>query len=275
MKLLRSDSPEVARCITSANVRAIRYLPAFVYGCSLNVLILLLALVVSLTISPQAAAWFGVPIFLVWNVYVLWLTKSSRRNWAIAVCADRIYIRLGVNNLEVLVLEASEIISMSIKAVEVFLYGPKPRIAEWLVIEPAQAVAESLPSQMFSFLEDIWTHDSGNLVRVAILEGRLTIGWKWCQPVLRVFLQQVAQECPSVGIAPEERSKLDLNGIWNGIGVVRDAKQRRMLVQAKRLGFGGKCVRLLSLYRSMPRREASVYLAEIEREEAGTGHPTV
>jgi hypothetical protein len=42
-----------------------------------------------------------------------------------------------------------------------------------------------------------------------------------------------------------------------------------MLVEAKRLGFGCKCAELLSLYRSMPLREASAYLAEIEREEAG------
>jgi hypothetical protein len=65
---------------------------------------------------------------------------------------------------------------------------------------------------------------------------------------------------------------LDLNGIWHGPRGGPDAQQRQMLVQAKRLGFGCKCAELLSLYRSIPFREASAYLAEIEREEAGTEH---
>jgi hypothetical protein len=275
MKLLRSDSPEVARCIASASVRASWRFPALVYGCFPNVLILLIALTISLIVSVRAAGWFGVPIFLVWNVYVLWLLKSSRRNWVIAVCPDRVCIRLGVNIAEVIMLEASEITSMSIKTVEVFLYGPKPKFAEWLVIEPAQAVAEIVPSAFLSFLEDIWKHDSGTRVRVAILEGRLTIGWKWCHPALRTFLQQAARACPSVVIGPEERSELDLNGVWHGPRGGPDVQQRRMLVQAKRLGFGSKCEWLLFLHWGIPRREVSAYMAELEREEAGTGHPTV
>jgi hypothetical protein len=41
-----------------------------------------------------------------------------------------------------------------------------------------------------------------------------------------------------------------------------------MLVQAIRLGFGCECAELLSLYRRIPRREVSAYMAEIEQEEA-------
>jgi len=80
------------------------------------------------------------------------------------------------------------------------------------------------------------------------------------------------RECPSVVIAPEERSELDLNGIWNGVRFAwkkPDAQQRRMLVQAKRLGFGCKCAELLSLHRGMSLQESNAYLAEIEQEEAG------
>jgi len=61
---------------------------------------------------------------------------------------------------------------------------------------------------------------------------------------------------------------LDLNGVWHGPRGGPDAQQRRMLVQAKRLGFGCECERLLSLYRGIPRREVSAYMAEIEQEEA-------
>ena len=94
------------------------------------------------------------------------------------------------------------------------------------------------------------------------------MNWQPCRPALRVFLQRVVRECPSVVIAPEERSELDLNGIWNGVRFAwkkPDAQQRRMLVQAKRLGFGCKCAELLSRYRGLSPGEASAYLAEIER----------
>ena len=155
MELVRSDAPEVTRCIDSAGAQASRRLPAFVYGCSLNALILLIAIAVSLIVSVRAAAWFGVPVFLAWNVYVLWLLKTPRRNWVIAACADRVCIRVGVNIPEVIMLEVSEIASMSIKTIEVFLYGPKPKFVEWLVIEPAQAVAETVPDHITSFLGDI------------------------------------------------------------------------------------------------------------------------
>jgi hypothetical protein len=270
MKLVRSDTPEVARCIASAGARASRRLPAFVYGCSLNALILLIAVAVSFIVSVRAAAWFGVPVLLAWNVCVLWWTKAPRRNCVIAACADRVYIRLFVaraSEPHVIVLEASEITSMSIKTVEVFLYGPKPKLAEWLAIEPAQAIAESVPSHILSYLEDIWTHDSDSMLRVAILEGRLTVGWKWCHPALRTFLQQVVQECPSVVIAPEEHSELDLNGIWKG-SREPNAEQRQMLAQAKHIGFGSECAQRLSEYKYMSPREASAYMAEIEQEQA-------
>jgi hypothetical protein len=273
MKFMRSDTPEVARGSTSARVRASRRFPAFIYGCVLNALILLAVIAVSLTVSVRAAAWFGVPAFVAWNVYVLWLLKFSNSRWVIAACADRVYVRLLMergSEPHVIVLETSEIASMFVKSVKVFVCGPDPTIAEWLVIEPVQAITEIVPSQFLRFLEDVWTHDSGNLMRVGILEGRLTIGWKWCHPALRTFLQQVVQECPSVVISPEEHSELDLNGIWKG-SEKPDAQQRQMLAQAKRLGFGGECAQRLSQYKHMSLREAAAYLAKIEQEEAGTG----
>jgi hypothetical protein len=75
-------------------------------------------------------------------------------------------------------------------------------------------------------------------------------------------------------MAPEERSELDLNGIWNGNREKPNAEQRRMLLQAKRLGFGSKCAELLSLHRCMSLQESNAYLAKIEREEAGTEYST-
>lgn len=274
MRFVRSDTPEVSSSVASASVRASRRFPAFFPGFTLNALILLIAVAVSHFVSLRAAALLGVPVFLAWNGYVLWSLKFSSRRWVIAACDGRVYLRLLMargSEPHVIVLEASEITSISIKTAEVFVYGPNPEYAEWLVIEPAQAIAEIVPPQSLSFLEDIWTNNSGNFARVGLLDGRLTIGWKWCHPALRLFLQQVAREYPLVVMAPEEHFELDLNGIWKGKGKP-DAQQRQMLLRAKRLGFGGECAQRLSQYKQMSLREAAVYLAKIEQEEAGAGH---
>lgn len=276
MKFVRSGSPEVTRSIASAKVLASRRFPVFFYSFFLNALIVLFAIAVSIIVSVRTAAWFGLPALLAWNVYIVWLLKFSNRRWVLAAYAGKVYVRMFMargSEPHVIVLEASEIASMSIKTVKVFVYGPEPKLAEWLVIETAKAIAEIVPAQFISFLEDIWVYDSGNLMRVGILEGRLTIGWKWCHPALKTFFHQVTQECPSLTASPEEHSELDLNGIWKGRGKL-DGQQRQMLVQAKRLGFGGECAQRLSRYKHMSLREASAYLAKAEMEEAGAGeHP--
>jgi hypothetical protein len=251
----------------------------------------LIALAVSLIVSTRAAVWLGMPVFLVLNVFLLWRGRSPRLNWVLAGGADRMYVLLFVrrgwgkgdlNEPDVLMLEASEIASISVRTVEVFLYGPKPKIVESLVIEPTQTVAEgysndirSLPCSVGGLGCSTRLLDSGKQVFVDNEIGRLIMKWEWYRPILPVFIQQLERECPSIVIAPEERSELDLNGIWHGPRGGPDAQQRRLLVQAKRLGFGCDCARLLSLYRRIPRREVSAYLAEIEQEEAGTGQPAV
>ena len=276
MKLVRSDSPEVVRNIASAGAWASRNWATLGFACAANVLALLIALAVSLSVSMRRAAWIGVPVFLALNGYVLWRAKTSHRWWVMAGCADRLYLRLFAwrrgdhgddHDPDVLAFEASEIASMSIRTLEVFLYGPKPKIVEWLVIEPAQAVAEDISKHIRPLLRPL---DPEKAVLVADDEGRLTIEWRWWRPALRAFLQQVIRECPSVVITPEERSELDLNGIWHGLREKPDAEQRCMLAKAARLGFGCECARLLSLYRSgafRSFREAGAYLAEICREE--------
>jgi hypothetical protein len=278
MKLIRSDSPEVDRSIASIRVQASRHLPILLLALLPNLAILAIALV-CLIISVRAAAWISLPAFLAWNAWMLWRARSPRLSWVIKTRGERIYIRLFVgfgkawkriDAPDVIVLEASEIVSMSIRSVEVLLYGPKLRIVEWLMIEPTQAVAESVSDQIPSFLANIKTLDLGERVYWAKEERRLVVGWKWCHPAVRLFLQQVAQACPSVVIDREERSELDLNGIWNGSREKPNAQQRQMLIWATCLGFGCKCVELLSLHRGMTRQEAAEYLAEIEREECGT-----
>lgn len=286
MKLVRSDSPEVARAIASAGAIAC-------WGNSLVLVLvaalpsLLIALAVSLIVSVRAAVLIAVPVFLALDGLLLWRGRSPRLNWVVAACDDCVYVRLfvrrgknqtDVEEPEIMVLEPAEIASMSAHTVELFLYGPKPKVVEWLWIKPAEVVAEKVSGHIRPLqcgtgpnLCGIRPTAPGKQVFVGNREGPLTIEWEWCRPALRKFLQQVAQQYPSVVIGPEERSELDLNGIWNGLRQKPNAQQRRMLVQATRLGYGRKCMDLLSRHRAMTRREAAAYLTEIEQEITGQG----
>ena len=279
MKLVRSDSPEVVNCVAASGTLACWgwSAPALVYTiCIASVLGLLITIIASQIVSVQTAACFGVLVVLALSGYLFWRGQSPRLNWVIAGCTDQVLVRLFVrrgwgkgdlNEPDALMLEASEIASMSIKTVEVFLYGPKPKIVEWLVIEPSHVAVGSFSNQIRGLLNP---NNPGKQVYVANEEARLTMKWEWSRPDLRTFLQQVARECPSVCIAPEEHSELDLNRIWNRVVSSPDAQERRMLVEAKRLGFGCECVRLLIRHQYILHPKAAEYLAQIEREETGT-----
>lgn len=288
MKLVRSDSPEVARRIASTRTLAKRHLPAFPVGLLPNLAILLIALL-GLAVSVQAAVWIGVPVFFAWNVWVIWRTRSPHLSWLIKACEERIYIRLFVgfgkawrqiDMPDAIELDTSEIASISIRSTEAFIYGPKPKLVEWLMIEPSRAITNTISDQVPSFVRDMRSPEFGKpylseRAYWASDERCFAIGWKFCRPAVRTCLQRVAKACPSVVIGPEEHSELDLNGIWHGYREEPDAQQRRMLVQAKRLGFGPECVKLLNLHRSMPFWECAPYLAKIELEEDEAGVKTM
>ena len=274
MKLVRSDSPEVAQTVTSTKALAC-WGSLSTLVCIASALGLLIALIASLVVSVRASAWLGVPVVLALNGYLLWRGRSPRLNWVLAGYAERVCVRLfvrrgkwgwsEVKEPDVLMLVASEITSMSARTVEVFLDGSKPRIVEWLVIEAAQPIAEDISRHVRPLLTP-----EGKQVFVANEGGRLTMEWKWCRPALPIFLQQVAGACPSVVIGHEERSELDLNGIWRGISrnlrKNLSAQERQLLVEAKRLGFGCDCTRLLSRYKCISFRKAAAYMVEIEQE---------
>jgi hypothetical protein len=173
-----------------------------------------------------------------------------------------------------LVLDASEIASLSARTAEVFLDGSRPKYAQWLVIEPLPTISEEALRHLNLSLD---SDDSGKQHYVTNETGLLTIKWRWCRPGLHVFLEQVARECASITIGSEERSELDLNGIWAGFSrnVRHDltGQERQQLVQAMRLGFGLECEWLMSRYKCMALQESAAYLAEITREETGTESP--
>ena len=273
MKLVRSDSLEVVSNIASAGALARRGWSLSTLVCVASAPGLIIVLIGSLTFSMHVGVWFGVPIILALNGYLLWRGMSPRLNWIVAGCATWVLVRLLAQRgraetdreePDVIMFEPSDIASISMRTTEVFLYGPKPRIVMSLVIGLSSAVAECDLNHSAPLMEP-----AGKQVLVANEEGRLTINWRWCRPDLKTFLQLVARGCPSVAIAPEERSELDLNGIWKGVQRRPDAQERRMLAKAKRLGLGGKCEKLLVIYKGMSFCAASAYLAEVEREETG------
>jgi hypothetical protein len=275
MKLVRSDSPEVIDDIAPARVRVTRRLPMLLLGLLPNLLIIPTSLA-ALILSWRAAVCIGVPAFLAWNAWVLWRARSPRLSWVVRARHERIYIRLfaGFGRVwresggpDVLMFEASEVASMSIRTIEVFLDGPKPKIVDWLMIEPSSTITENLSGQIPSFLEEIRTPDLSERVYWASEERRLAVGWKWCRPALRVFLQQIVRECPSIGIGPEEHSELDLNGIWSNRRRNLDTEERQKLARAVRLGFFCACAGLVSRYKHLSFRKAGACLAEIRRAE--------
>lgn len=278
MKLIRSDSPEVARCIASAGALA-SWGSIVLPVCVGNSLGLLIVLTIGRMVSVRAAAWVGIPVFLALNGFLLWRGTSPRLNWILAVCADRVYIRLfvrrgrgrsDVHEPNVLVLEATEIALMSIRSVELFLDGPNPRKVERLLIEPTKAVADEISRHIRTLLAP-----EGKQVFVASGEGHLAIEWRWCRPILPVFLERTVLTCPSIVVVHEELSELDLNGVWRGISRnLRhnlDPQERQKLVQAKRLGFGCECAGLLGRYKHISFQQAAAYLTEFEQEGTKNG----
>jgi hypothetical protein len=181
---------------------------------------------------------------------------------------------------DVLVLDASEILSMSAQTVDVFLDGSEATVVEQLVIEPTQMSMENRVRDVQSLQCGTGQCGTGLFPMnkqpfVGIHEGRLVIEWRPCRPRLEEFLRQVAQECPNISIAHLKCPELDLNGIWRGISknLRKDlsVQERRKLVQATRLGLGWDCTRLLVRYRHISFHKAAAYLAEAEREETATG----
>jgi len=136
MKLVRFDSREMARSITPSAALACW---GWIAGPLMYASFVALLLAVAFSfISVRAAIWLGVPVFLALNGYMFWRAGSPRLDGAVAGCADRVFVRLFLlrgkkrNDLrepDVLVLEAPEIASMSVKVVEVcFCMDPSRRL---------------------------------------------------------------------------------------------------------------------------------------------------
>src|ERR1700740_633284 len=204
MKLVRADAPEVVHCVASAGALVCWGWSVLALVCVASVPGLLIALLVGLMVSVRAAVWGGAPIVLAWDAYMLRRGRSPRLNWVRAIGAERVYVRLfarrgrkqaDVEEPEILVLEPSEIASMSAQTFELFLYGSTPKVIEWLVIRPADTVAENVSDHIRPLqcgtgpnMCGIKPIDPNKQVLVGNEKGPLTIEWKWCRPALQTFL---------------------------------------------------------------------------------------
>jgi hypothetical protein len=154
VRLLQSDAPEIAACLSSGHYLIVRGSRAYFHGCLGNLVILgLIVLARSMDITHTLA--LGFALFVVWNLILHWRVVFGYQSWVFLGCEERFYIRVfrplrpGAGQPEegVIALEAREVASISVQTREVFVHGPKPRIYEWLVIEPKPEARSFLAGQ--------------------------------------------------------------------------------------------------------------------------------
>jgi hypothetical protein len=144
VRLLQSDAPEIAACLASGHYLIARGSRANFHGCLGNFAILGLIVLARSVGIPHAFA-LGVALLAVWNLMLRWRVVFGNQSWMFLGSEEGFYIRvfrpLRLNSGRppeacVIAMDASEVDSISVQTREVFVHGPKPRIYEWLVIQP-------------------------------------------------------------------------------------------------------------------------------------------
>lgn len=277
MKIVTSDSPEVAHCLASTDsVRAYRPYGDFEEGVTFAINAATVLLIVAFwTLGWKLVAKLGVAVLLGRICILLWRGVVSRRHWIVIGCAERFYFQLfrpfGARGLalepNVMELDVSELTAVSLQRVEIFIEGPKPHVAESLVVELEPKTQLAITEQ-FERLSPPRTSRFDLIERrkwfIRWAGGALRIRWKWLGPDLRKFLGEVGRRYPKLTVG-ESRSELDLVRF----GRMPEAEQRKLLVQVARLGFRSDCISVLmnNRYKRMSMVEAVRYMAEIDNEE--------
>jgi hypothetical protein len=295
VRMLRSDSPEVVQVLRSRDCVLADSPWTDLFGTLVgNFLIGILFLGLRTFEWDYTARLIGA-LLAAWNGMRLARATFSRRHWMVAACADRFYVRLfkpigpgSRQNTEadVIALDVAELAAIQIRTTDVFVRGPKPKVYRWLVLEPVQEVRPSIadwfehlgplphgacpiPAADGSYREWFSGHEGGSV----------TIAWYQYRPALEKFLRQIASRFPNLTILPESHTELDLISFVSK----PEPERRRLLAQAKRMGFNGHCVGALFLYTgstlySHPRtlKQSAEYMASIDigaDEDAETATP--
>ena len=171
------------------------------------------------------------------------------------------------------------------------MHGPKPKVYQWLVVEPVQEVRPSIadwfeqrgpfppevrPSAVDQF-EDLGPPSPGFCPVPAAdgsyrqwftrcADGSVVVPWYQYRPGLEKFLKQIAARFPNLTIRPKVNTELDLISFVSK----RDPERRRLLAQAKRMGFSNDCVHALysytgpTLYSHRSLKQANEYMSAID-----------
>jgi hypothetical protein len=283
MRLLRSDSPEVIRALASQDcVRADS--PRSEVGRALGGSMLIGLLFLSL----RGAHWdyagqLAGALLVIWNGVELWRATFNRRHWLLAACEGRFYVRLfnpvgsrsgQDTEANVLTLDMAEVGGIQVRTADIFIHGPKPTVYEWLVIEPKRELWASAADHF-----ERLGQPAPGFCPVAAGNGpygewfagwwneRVSVRWLGYRPPLKEYVRRIAARYPDLTILPEAHPELDLVSIVSK----REPERKRLLAQAKKMGFNNECVWALYMYtgytlyqRTKSLKEAQDYMSTVD-----------
>jgi hypothetical protein len=178
----------------------------------------------------------------------------------VAACAERFYVRFfetiragwsKSTEADVMALDVAELAAIQIRTTDVFVRGPKPKVYQWLVLEPVPEVRPSIADQ-FEHLGPlppgtcpIPAADGTYREWFTRYEGgSVTVAWYQYRPALEKFVRQIASRFPNLTMLPEAHTELDLVSFINK----PEPERSRLFAQAKRMGFSRDCVWALCMY---------------------------
>jgi hypothetical protein len=169
-----------------------------------------------------------------------------------------------------------ELRGIQIRTATIFISGPKPRVYEWLVVEPKNEL-RALAADHFERLGQ----PAPGVCSIAEPNGPyrewfagwwnegVSVRWLGYRPRLGEYVGRIAARYPDLTILPEAHPELDLVGIVSK----REPERRRLLAKAKKIGFNNECVWALYMYtgytlyqRRKSLKEAQEYMSTIDEE---------
>jgi hypothetical protein len=203
-----------------------------------------------------------------WICLLLWRVVFGPRQWIMACCAEYLYFRLfrhfgGNRRLTrepILELETGELSSISLQTLTVFINGPDQNVVESLVVQLEPQTEKAFAEEFERLYPSVVRHSRDKRWFVEWSNRSLVIHWRRYRPPLREFFSKLTSQYPSLAVAPESLSELDLTGFARK----SEQEKQRLLVEAKRLGFGFDCIEVVmnNPYRRMAWSEAVRYISE-------------
>ncbi len=270
MRLLRSDSSDVARVLASRDCILVRRrlydFPTALLG---NAIILVLLAGARVAIATLPVLRIGLSLLLLWNLMLAVRTKLGKTNWVVAVSGKVFLLKLFVPrgpggvataDLNVMEMHQEEIASLSFLTTDLMWPGTSPSVIQWLVVEPSSTSREAFEDCARPLFPSSWGCDPHREWFAGWKDMKVFVRWELFQPDLPHFWTLIRLQKPNYSIAEGQRSSLDLRTFWSK----PEEEQSELLRSAKRLGFGPTCILILKRYRHMSAAESLRYLAKIE-----------